>query len=127
MPRSVPVGRACRSARRKCVATRLGRRHWRAKAISASWSGCGLVPRWKCMATAAKVFAQVWGKETVFVRSGGSIPVVALFYEHLGIPSIMMGFGLPDDNLHAPNEKFNLDNFYKGSETIARFLAALGG
>jgi len=78
------------------------------------------------MTKAAEVFAQVWGKETVFVRSGGSIPVVALFHEHLGIPSVMMGFGLPDDNLHAPNEKFNLENFYKGSETIARFLAAFG-
>jgi len=78
------------------------------------------------MAKAAKVFAEVWGKETVFVRSGGSIPVVALFHDELGVPSIMMGFGLPDDNLHAPNEKFNLENFYKGSETIAKFLAALG-
>jgi acetylornithine deacetylase/succinyl-diaminopimelate desuccinylase-like protein len=78
------------------------------------------------MATAARVFSEVWTKDTVFVRSGGSIPVVALFHEHLGIPSVMMGFGLPDDNLHAPNEKFNLSNFYRGAETIARFLAALG-
>jgi acetylornithine deacetylase/succinyl-diaminopimelate desuccinylase-like protein len=78
------------------------------------------------MATASRVFSEVWTKETVFVRSGGSIPVVALFHEHLGIPSVMMGFGLPDDNLHAPNEKFNLSNFYRGAETIARFLAALG-
>src|SRR5262249_51798329 len=49
------------------------------------------------MTKAAKVFSEVWGRETVFVRSGGSIPVVALFNDHLGVPSIMMGFGLPDD------------------------------
>ena len=50
---------------------------------------------------------QVFGKETVYIRSGGSIPIVAAFDEFLGIPSVMMGFGLPDDNLHAPNEKLH--------------------
>jgi acetylornithine deacetylase/succinyl-diaminopimelate desuccinylase-like protein len=79
----------------------------------------------KVMSTAARVFAGVFGKETVFVRSGGSIPVVALFSEHLKAPNVMMGFGLPDDNLHAPNEKFTLANFYRGAETVARFLDAL--
>ena len=74
---------------------------------------------------AARVFAQVFGRKTVFVRSGGSIPVVALFGEHLKIPTVMMGFGLPDDNLHAPNEKFTLSNFFRGAETVARFLAAV--
>jgi len=81
----------------------------------------------KVMSTAADVFAKVFGKKTVYVRSGGSIPVVALFSEHLKAPSVMMGFGLPDDNLHAPNEKFNLANFYKGAETVARFFTALAG
>ena len=75
---------------------------------------------------AARVFTRVFGRKTVFVRSGGSIPVVALFGEHLKIPTVMMGFGLPDDNLHAPNEKFTLSNFFRGAETVARFLAALG-
>ena len=74
---------------------------------------------------AARVFAKVYGRKTVFVRSGGSIPVVALFGEHLKIPTVMMGFGLPDDNLHAPNEKFTLSNFFRGAETVARFLAAV--
>jgi hypothetical protein len=45
---------------------------------------------------------QVFGKETVYIRSGGSIPIVGVFDRYLGIPSVMMGFGLPDDNLHAP-------------------------
>ncbi|HEY2859179.1 MAG TPA: dipeptidase [Terracidiphilus sp.] len=65
---------------------------------------------------------EVWGKDTVFIRSGGSIPIVGDFDKHLGLPSVMMGFGLPDDNLHAPNEKFNLKNFKLGIESLIRFL-----
>ncbi|MEO8726331.1 MAG: dipeptidase, partial [Acidobacteriaceae bacterium] len=68
---------------------------------------------------------EVFGKETVFVRSGGSIPIVAEFDKHLGIPSVMMGFGLPDDNLHAPNEKFHIANFHRGIESIVRFMEKL--
>lgn len=68
---------------------------------------------------------EVFGKNTVFIRSGGSIPVVADFEKHLGIPSVMMGFGLPDDNLHAPNEKFHIPNFYRGIESIIRFFQLL--
>jgi len=71
--------------------------------------------------TAAKAFADVLGRETVFIRSGGSIPIVGDFAKHLGIPTILMGFGLPDDGLHSPNEKFDLVNFYKGIETIPYF------
>ncbi len=74
---------------------------------------------------AAKVFAQVFGGKTVFIRSGGSIPVVSLFGQHLKAPTVMMGFGLPDDNLHAPNEKFSLANFYRGIETVAKFFTAI--
>ena len=48
------------------------------------------------------------------------------FDKSLGIPSVMMGFGLPDDNLHAPNEKFSLPNFYRGIEAVARYLEILG-
>ncbi len=71
---------------------------------------------------AAKAMTKVFGKETVYVRSGASIPIVGIFDEHLGIPSVMMGFGLPDDNLHAPNEKLYLPNFYRGIEAAALFL-----
>ena len=77
----------------------------------------------ECSAEAMK---QVFGKETVYIRSGGSIPVVGLFDKHLGIPSVMMGFGLPDDNLHAPNEKFHLPNLFRGIEAMARYLELLG-
>ena len=69
---------------------------------------------------------QSFGKETVYIRSGGSIPIVGLFLDALGIPSVMMGFGLPDDNLHAPNEKFHLPNYYRGIEAVAKYLEMLG-
>ena len=48
------------------------------------------------------------------------------FQDVLKIPSVMMGFGLPDDNLHAPNEKFHLPNFFRGIEAVARYLEVLG-
>jgi acetylornithine deacetylase/succinyl-diaminopimelate desuccinylase-like protein len=69
---------------------------------------------------------EVFRKDTVFIRSGGSIPIVTDFQDVLKIPSVMMGFGLPDDNLHAPNEKFHIPNFYRGIESIIRFFEKLG-
>ena len=75
---------------------------------------------------AAQALTEVFGKETVYIRSGGSIPIVGLFRECLGIPSVLMGFGLPDDNLHAPNEKFHLANFYHGIAAVQRYLEIAG-
>jgi acetylornithine deacetylase/succinyl-diaminopimelate desuccinylase-like protein len=75
--------------------------------------------------TAAEAMEQVFGKKTVYIRSGGSIPIVGLFDKHLGIPSVMMGFGLPDDNLHAPNEKIHLPNLFRGIEAVARYFELL--
>ena len=75
---------------------------------------------------ATKALHDVWGKETVFIRSGGSIPIVGDLDRHLGLPSVMMGFGLPDDNLHAPNEKFNLENFRLGIQSVIGFLEEAG-
>jgi acetylornithine deacetylase/succinyl-diaminopimelate desuccinylase-like protein len=75
---------------------------------------------------ATKALREVWGKETVFIRSGGSIPIVGDFDRHLGAPSVMMGFGLPDDNIHAPNEKFLLKNFELGVESVVLFLEEAG-
>src|SRR5262249_48605877 len=74
----------------------------------------------------ADAMKQVFGKETVYIRSGGSIPVVGLFDRYLGTPSVMMGFGLPDDNLHAPNEKMFLPNFFRGIDAVKRYLEILG-
>jgi len=70
---------------------------------------------------------QVFNKDTVYIRSGGSIPIVSDFLNVLKIPTVMMGMGLPDDNLHAPNEKFHIPNFYRGIESIIRFFSILGG
>jgi acetylornithine deacetylase/succinyl-diaminopimelate desuccinylase-like protein len=78
------------------------------------------------MRAAFRAYAESFGREPVFVREGGSIPVVATFQQVLGIETILMGFGLPDDRLHAPNEKFHLPNFYKGIETAVRFFQYLG-
>ncbi len=75
---------------------------------------------------ATESMREVFGKETVFVRGGGSIPIVGDFVRELKTPTVMMGFGLPDDNLHAPNEKFHLANFHRGIESIIRFLAKVG-
>ena len=76
--------------------------------------------------TAAQVFSKELGKPTVFIRSGGSIPIVGEFATHLGIPTVLMGFGLPDDGLHSPNEKYRIGNYYQGIRTIARFLEEYG-
>jgi acetylornithine deacetylase/succinyl-diaminopimelate desuccinylase-like protein len=76
--------------------------------------------------TAARAFQNVMGKPTVFVRSGGSIPVVGDFAQHLRIPTVLMGFGLPDDGLHSPNEKYRLENYYLGIRTVAHFLELVG-
>jgi acetylornithine deacetylase/succinyl-diaminopimelate desuccinylase-like protein len=78
------------------------------------------------IADAAKAMEQIFQKKTVYMRSGGSIPVVGQIQDCLKIPCVMMGFGLPDDNLHAPNEKFHLPNFYRGIESVARYLELLG-
>ena len=75
---------------------------------------------------ATEAMHAVFGKDTVFVRGGGSIPIVGDFIRELGIPTLLMGFGLPDDNLHAPNEKFHLANFHRGIASIIRFLSAVG-
>ncbi len=76
---------------------------------------------------AARAFSEVFGKETVFIRSGGSIPVVGDFARHLHIPTVLMGFGLPDDGLHSPNEKYKIQNYYLGILTVAHFLQQYGG
>jgi acetylornithine deacetylase/succinyl-diaminopimelate desuccinylase-like protein len=72
---------------------------------------------------AAFAFKKGFGSLPVFLRSGGSIPVVATFQGTLGIPAVLMGFGLPDDHIHGPNEKFHLPNFYNAIATSIWYLA----
>jgi acetylornithine deacetylase/succinyl-diaminopimelate desuccinylase-like protein len=83
-------------------------------------------PNHPAIETAAKAFSAELGKPTVFIRGGGSIPIVGEFATHLGIPTVLMGFGLPDDGLHSPNEKYRVANYYTGIKTIARFLDEYG-
>ena len=74
---------------------------------------------------AARAVEKAFGKAPVFTREGGSIPVVATFDRVLKVPSVLMGIGLHDDNLHAPNEKLDLDNFYNGNEAAVHLMAEL--
>jgi acetylornithine deacetylase/succinyl-diaminopimelate desuccinylase-like protein len=99
--------------------------HADVKVLSAS-PGLVVNPDHPAIAVAAKAFSDVFGKPTVFIRSGGSIPIVGDFANHLGIPTILMGFGLPDDGLHSPNEKYKIANYYMGIMTIAHFLEQYG-
>jgi acetylornithine deacetylase/succinyl-diaminopimelate desuccinylase-like protein len=75
---------------------------------------------------AAAAIRETFGKDPVPVRGGGSIPICALFEKELGIKIVFMGFGLDSDNLHSPNEKYDLFNFYKGIETIPFFHKIYG-
>lgn len=68
----------------------------------------------------------VWGIHPLFKREGGSVPVVAQMQSILGIESVITGFGLPDDNLHAPNEKLHLPTWYKGIEALVEFVFNVG-
>lgn len=70
---------------------------------------------------ASKAVLATFGKEPIPVRGGGSIPICALFEKELGLKIVFLGFGLDSDNLHSPNEKYNVFNFYKGIETIPYF------
>ena len=76
---------------------------------------------------AAVAMERVFGNQTVFVRCGGSIPIVGLFLEKLGAPSVMMGFGLPDDNIHAPNEKLSMSNYERGIKSLIAYFDLVGG
>jgi acetylornithine deacetylase/succinyl-diaminopimelate desuccinylase-like protein len=77
------------------------------------------------METAVRAYRRGFDAEPVFLRSGGTLPVVAMLNNILRVPVIMMGFGLPDDNAHAPNEKLSLDNFRRGVNTSIYFMSEL--
>jgi acetylornithine deacetylase/succinyl-diaminopimelate desuccinylase-like protein len=78
------------------------------------------------MRAAATAYRRVFGRTPVWVRSGGSIPVVSEFQRALGIPTVLMGFASPGDSLHGPNERFSLRNFQRGILTSVAFLREFG-
>ena len=71
---------------------------------------------------ASKAYEESFGNPPVFMLDGGSIPVVETFQKFLNLPVVLMGFGLPDDRLHSPNEKFHMPNYYRGIEASVRFF-----
>jgi acetylornithine deacetylase/succinyl-diaminopimelate desuccinylase-like protein len=82
-------------------------------------------PKHAAIRAAALAYRNGFGSPPVFLRSGGTFPVVSMLQE-LGIPTVLMGFALPDDRMHAPNEKFHLPNFYRGIATSIWFLSTIG-
>jgi acetylornithine deacetylase/succinyl-diaminopimelate desuccinylase-like protein len=74
------------------------------------------------MRAAVAAYTEVFGREPIYMREGGSIPVVSHFQNYLGLETVLMGFGLPGDRIHAPNERFYLPNFYRGIQTAVHFL-----
>ena len=76
----------------------------------------------KAYRAASKAMETTFGKKPIPTRGGGSIPIVALFEEVLGLKTVLMGFGLDSDAIHSPNEKYGIFNFYKGIETIPYFF-----
>ena len=77
-------------------------------------------------ATAIHMLRSVFGKTPVFCREGGSIPVVSTFQEELGVPTVLFGVGLPDENAHAPNERLDLGNFHSGVVASAILYDEIG-
>src|SRR5207249_11074652 len=83
-------------------------------------AGPVLVPReGRAIQLAGEALEAGFGVAPTLIREGGSIPVVALIKKTLGIDTLLIGFGLPDDRVHSPNEKFDLDGFYGGTRTAA--------
>ncbi len=78
--------------------------------------------RHPALSAAARAVYQTWGVPPIFTRSGGTIPLVAHLQRYFDVPIILLGFGLPDDDIHAPNEKMSLHNFFQGVETVIRLF-----
>ncbi|WP_310394994.1 dipeptidase [Hymenobacter sp.] len=85
-----------------------------------------VAPTHPVMRAAGRAYATGFGRRPVLQRSGGTIPVVTLFEEELGIPTVLMGFGLPDDRKHGPDEFLHLPNFWRGIQTSLAFMRELG-
>ncbi len=87
-----------------------------------------MVPRASSMMSAGvRAMTRGFGREPVFIREGGSIPIVGTFQSSLKSPVLLLGYGLPNDNIHSPNEKFHLENFFNGIATTAALFGEAAG
>jgi acetylornithine deacetylase/succinyl-diaminopimelate desuccinylase-like protein len=93
-------------------------KHKGSRAIALDWDMPALLK-------AKAALQDEWGKPPVTIGSGGSIPIVGDFKRTLGLDTLLVGFGLDDDRVHSPNEKYDLSSFHKGMRSWARILAAL--
>lgn len=95
---------------------------WQVKRVTATAPGV-LLDRDSVGARAASAaLRDTFGKDPIFIAQGGSVPIVTMIQEKLGMNSVLLGFGLPDDKIHGPNEKLHLPNYYRGIETFIRFF-----
>jgi acetylornithine deacetylase/succinyl-diaminopimelate desuccinylase-like protein len=98
----------------------------RAEFVSHGASGAVQLPfSSEALSRAGRALQAEWGKEPVLAGCGGSIPIVGAFKRDLGMDTLMIGFGLEDDRIHSPNEKYELSSFHKGTRSWARVLSAL--
>jgi acetylornithine deacetylase/succinyl-diaminopimelate desuccinylase-like protein len=87
---------------------------------------CLIDPENPFLRKAAEAMENVFGNPAAFIRCGGSIPIVSLIQQQLGIPSVLLGFGLPDDRIHAPNEKLLIANYHRGIESMVQYYDLVG-
>jgi acetylornithine deacetylase/succinyl-diaminopimelate desuccinylase-like protein len=86
---------------------------------------CLIDPADSFLTSAAQAMEQIFGRPATYIRCGGSIPIVGLFQEQLGISSVLLGFGLPDDQIHAPNEKLSISNYLRGIASLVQYFDRL--
>jgi acetylornithine deacetylase/succinyl-diaminopimelate desuccinylase-like protein len=92
----------------------------------ASGPACATDPFSYASNTLYRALEETWGTKPAYKREGGSVPIVGEMQKILGFDSVLTGFGLPDDNVHSPNERLHLETFYKGVDALIRFFNYLG-
>jgi acetylornithine deacetylase/succinyl-diaminopimelate desuccinylase-like protein len=95
---------------------------WQVKQVTATAPGVLLDRNSVGARAAGAALRDTFGKDPIFIAQGGSVPIVTMIQEKLGMDSVLLGFGLPDDKIHGPNEKLHLPNYYRGIETFIRFF-----